>query len=221
MSTGPWWWRIAGLGVAVLAAVGLRQVSALELQPANAATALARLSWSARPERVERCRRVSDEELARLPAHMRLRFECEGAFARYLLSVTLDDRTVRRDTIRGSGLRHDRPMHVFEEVAVRPGRVHLVVELVRVDSATTGVDDPTSAESGPASDTLLGARAVRELDERRRRAREAIEPHLVLDTTVLLAQGQVVLVTYDGDARRLTAVRAGDPERVSRPSPDR
>jgi hypothetical protein len=43
--------------------------------------ALLRLSWSGRPERIERCRELTDAELAERPAHMRRRLECEGRSA--------------------------------------------------------------------------------------------------------------------------------------------
>lgn len=202
-------WRAVGVVVVIAAGLGLRSVTAFELANAGGEAALVRLSWSARPERVERCRRLTDEELAKRPAHMRLRVECDGTFARYLLTVGVDERLLRQDTIRGGGLRHDRPMHVFDEVAVVPGAMRLRVELTRLDSTsidTLGAPEPSG---GTPSDTLLGARAARELEERERRARQAVAPHLVLDTAVVLGRGQALIVTYDGEARRLVARSGG------------
>lgn len=202
-------WRAIGVAIAVMVGIGLRSVTAFELANARAETALVRLSWSARPERVEHCRRLSDEELAKRPAHMRLRVECEGTFARYLLTVGVDERLLRQDTIRGGGLRHDRPMHVFDEVAVTPGPMRLRVELTRLDSTSVDTVGVVEGSGSAPSDTLLGARGAREAEERARRARQAVEPHLVLDTAVVLGRGQVLIVTYDGEARRLVA-RGGD-----------
>jgi hypothetical protein len=200
MSGARFAWR--GLGVVIAAAAGLafRAGTAYELDGPEGGAAVLRLSWSARPERVERCRRLTDEELQTRPAHMRLRVECHGAFARYHLSVSVDGRAIAGDTIRGGGLRHDRPMHVFEEIPVPAGARAVRISLVRLDSTVaTAVEDPAAV----GADTLLGARESREADERRRRAQEAIPPELVLDTILSLVPRGVVLVTYDGGRRRL------------------
>jgi len=138
---------------------------------------------------------------------MRLRMECEGTFARYLLTVHVDGGVVASDTVRGGGLRHDRPMHVFREIAVTPGSRRLVVALARIDSVSAGSMDSSRAGVmvGPAADTLLGAREGREIDERRRRAAEAIPPRLRHDTTLQLAPGGVALVTWSPESRRLVS----------------
>lgn len=202
MSWREFAWRGAALAVALLAALGLRRATAFELISPTAGASLVRLSWTARPERVERCRRLTDDELAQLPAHMRLRVECEGTFARYHLTVRIDGALVASDTIRGSGLRHDRPMHVFSEIAVTPGSRRLVVALARIDSLPTD-SAAAGALAGQEADTLLGAREGREMDERRRRTAEAIPSLLRLDTTLTLATGAVVLVTWDPGSRQL------------------
>jgi len=194
--------RLAGASaVALLAAAGLRYASLAPVETGQGAAAALRLSWSARPERVEQCRRLTDEELARRPAHMRLRLECEGSFARYELTVSLNGQVLSTDTIRGGGLRHDRPMHVFEEYRVGTGPQPLHVALVRIDS-TSAPSDGGAAVQGEA-DTLLGSRELREVDERRRRQGEAIPAVLVLDTLVRLEANRTVLVTYDGTGRQL------------------
>lgn len=194
-------WRVAGVALAALGLLGLRWASIAEVPTANSGRAAIRLSWSARPERIEQCRRLSDDELATRPAHMRLRYECTGVFARYLLVVERDGQRIAADTIRGGGLRHDRPMHLFQEILADPGGQRVTVSLSRLDS--TSAETPSTPETG--GDTLLGARELRELDERRRRAGEAIPPLLVLDTALTLRPRQVLLVTYDGQARRLVA----------------
>ena len=197
-------WRALGLVAAVAAALVLRWSTVLPWRAADGAPARLRQSWSARPQRVERCRRLTDEELARLPAHMRLRTECEGGFARYRLSVLVDDRTVFVDTLRGGGLRHDRPMHVFSEFDVPAGRRRLRIEVTRLDTvdARGGEEGARVAAGG---DTLLGGRAEREADERQRREAEAIPPVVRLDTVLTLSRGRVVLVGYDETRRRLVA----------------
>ena len=49
-------------------------------------------------------------------------------------------------------------------------------------------------------------RGVRERQERKRQRQEALPARLALDTVVTVGQGQVVLVTYDWEGRRLVAV---------------
>lgn len=196
-------WRAAGLLVAAVGAIFLREGSIYPWRVPASDAAQLRLSWSARPERVERCRRLSDAELAQLPQHMRLRLQCEGGFARYLLTVRVDSGVIASDTLRGGGLRHDRPLHLFEEVSIPGGDRRVRVEVVRLDSTITTGDSTQHAQE--PGDTLLGIRAGREADERQRRAREAMPPRLTLDTLVALPSGRVLLVVYDEQSKRLTA----------------
>ncbi len=115
-------WRLLPVVAATIAALLLvRVASFVPLRDARAEHAWVRLSWSARPERIEQCRRLTDAELAERPEHMRLRLECEGRFARYLLQLTVDGVITLADTIQGDGLRHDRPMHVLREASACPG----------------------------------------------------------------------------------------------------
>ena len=201
--TSPW--RLAGVAVALAAGLRLRWSTVHAWRAADNDLARVRQSWSARPERVERCRRLSDEELAKRPPHMRLRTECEGGFASYLLTLSVDSRVILRDTLRGGGLRHDRPMHVFNEVDLAGGVRHLRLELTRLDSATAGEPNADDDRHAEVADTLLGGRGARESDERTRRASEALPPRLVLDTIIAFQPRRVVLVAYDDLRRRLVA----------------
>lgn len=188
------------LGAVVVLALTFA-MRALSLWPVGATVGEARirLSWSARPERIETCRTLTDAELAELPSHMRMRVRCEGAHARYALSLTIDSSVVLHDIVRGGGLRNDRPMYLLRELGVVPGTHRVQVALVRADSVSAPgtAPDTTSATQG------LGDRSSREADERRRRAAEALPPKLQLDTTVAMARGQVVIVTYREQTRRL------------------
>lgn len=192
-------------GLAGLA--GLLALRATSLVPHGDAPshALLRLSWSARPERVETCRELSDAELAARPPHMRLRTECSGRFASYLLTVRLGAETVWTDTVRGGGLRNDRPMHLVRDVSVTPGQHPLQVSLARLDSA--GVARDTSASPTGA----LGDRGQREADERRRRAAEALPSLLVLDQATTFTAGRVVMVTYANEQRQFVLKTGGVP----------
>jgi hypothetical protein len=162
-----------------------------------------RLSWSARPERIEQCRQLSAEEQAQREEHMRQRVECAGRFASYALSVEVDGRAIGEAVIRGAGLRHDRPLYLLRDFPVPPGEHRLRVRLTRREK--TDDDAAAFAEAVvPEADTgLYAGRAQREAGERARRARAAIPPELALDTLVGFVRGQVALVTFNAERRLL------------------
>lgn len=201
--------------VGVIGAVGLllllRAGSLVPVQghaaiAGRADDAMLRLSWSARPERIERCQRLSDSAMAALPQHMRMRWTCEGQFASYRLAVRVDDRVVVLDTVRGGGLRHDRPLHLFKEYALPAGNYRLEVMLERIetpqpaDSASIATD---STGASPAAGTAL-QREARESQERLVRRAQALPPRIAIDTTIRVGAGRVVLVTYHDTERRLS-----------------
>ncbi|HEX6314306.1 MAG TPA: hypothetical protein VFZ73_05580 [Gemmatimonadaceae bacterium] len=206
MTTPTLPWRVMGAATAVIAAIGLRWSNAATLGSGEGATSQLRLSFSARPERIERCVELSDAELAKLPAHMRLRTKCEGVAARYLLTIDVDGSRLTSDTLRGGGLRHDRPLHVFAERGLQPGERRLRIEVSRLGEGAGSADrDSATAAEPQAADTLLGGRAEREREERSRRTAEAMPQRLVLDTVLNVPSMRVVLVTFDNNARRLVA----------------
>jgi hypothetical protein len=205
-------WLVIGVAAAIIALASLRWANTAALGSVDDSSATQiRLSFSARPERIERCTELSDAELAKLPAHMRLRTRCEGFSARYLLTIAVGDRRLTEDTLRGGGLRHDRPLHVFREYGLVPGTQRVHVELTRLDPSTSperreeGDREGDRERRNEVPDTLLGIRAERERDERDRRTAEAIPPRLVLDTIMAIPRSRVVLVTFDNGTRRLVA----------------
>lgn len=196
--SAPWLRKAAGVVVAVGVLLMLRAGSLAPTRIASAGASVLRLSWSARPERIETCRRLTDAEMAALPAHMRLRWQCEGHYARYLLTVTVDQRVIVRDTVRGGGLRHDRPLHLFREYAMAPGAHGIAVRLARLDSSSA-LDSAAVGAGTAAAD-----REHRETQERRVRRAEALPPVIALDTATSVTAGHVLLVTYTDTDRRLT-----------------
>ena len=165
-----------------------------------APAAVVRVSWSARPERVETCRRLDDAEYAKLPAHMRRRVVCEGTTARYQLEVRRDGAILVTDTVRGGGLRHDRELYVYREIQVPAGPSRVAVRFVRLDSSATA-DELLRADTTGGQD--LANRSAREDAERERRRAEAIPALLAIDTSVVMAPRSVLLVTYGETARKL------------------
>lgn len=170
-------------GLGALGAAGvLALVRLLSFAPYTTereAGAVVRLAWRARGERVRECRRLTPEELAKLPAHMRQEEVCEGRVLPFRLAVDLDDSAAVNQLIHGAGAREDRPLYVFRDLAVRPGEHRISVRF-----------------------TLEGG--SQEHDATRR----ATPPRLALDTTLSLASRQVLLVTCDEEREQLV-VRDG------------
>jgi hypothetical protein len=192
----------AGAGT-TLTFVLLARASAVPLAFHAAPAARVRLSWSARPERIEVCRTLSAEELAQRAEHMRQRVECEGRFATYALRVLVDGRLADEDVVRGAGLRNDRPLYLLRELEVPPGVHAIQVSFTRREKT----DDDAAAFApavAPDADTgLYAGRAQREATEHARRARAAIPARLALDTSLVFAAREVKLITFDAGRKAL------------------
>jgi hypothetical protein len=180
----------AALAAGSTAAVaGLSQVP---WTPEPGPEAVVRLSWRARGERVEVCRDLSAEELAKLPQHMRRERVCEGTTAEYRLRVEVDGVRKVDQTVPGSGEVQPRPLFVYRELTLPPGEHTLKVELER-----TG---PEAANRDAAAAAPRGGRA----------GEAAIPPRLSLDQAIRLGPREVVLVTYDAE-RQALVLRAKPP----------
>jgi hypothetical protein len=170
-----------------------------------------RLSWSARPERIETCREVSAKELAELEEHMRQRVECDGRFATYTLEVRSDDRVVATTVVRGAGLRHDRPNYLLREFDVPAGVRRIRVSFIRREPTTRDAAVPAQGarepyEADDADSGISTGRAERETVERARRNRAAVPPRLVLDTSLTILPRGVTVVTLNQERRTLEIV---------------
>lgn len=169
--------------------------------------ALLRLTWSARPERIEVCRTPSPEELAEIPVHMRQSRVCEGHAARYRLVVTADGLPVLQDTLTGGGARADRLVYLLHEIPLTPGTHRIRVSQEVLDASGIGAAPGEAPDSLPA---MTLDRETRERQEAARRRREAVPRTLEWEAAIELRARQVVLVTYDPLQRRLVSVT--DPE---------
>lgn len=191
---------------AIATAVGLfllARASAAPLPYQPAGVARLRLSWSARPARIEVCRSASKEELEEEEEHMRQRVLCDGRFATYLLRVEADGRVLSESVVRGAGLRHDRPVYLLRDFDLSSGEHRIRVSFTRRERTDSGATNAEPSARAAGDTGLFAGRAEREVDERRRRARAAIPARLLLDTTLAFAPGRVVVVTFDQDRRTL------------------
>lgn len=174
--------RRAVVGLVSLALVaGIGALTRVPYATGSGTEALLRLSWQARGERVERCRRATAEELAARPAHMRQEVICEGRqVAPYTLRIAVDGRVVDSGRVAGSGMAGEGTLYVLRELPVAPGSHRLSVRFEREPDGT-----------GADSSALHDAR------------RRTVPPRLTMDTTITLGAGEVVLVTYAPELERL------------------
>ena len=194
--------RVAGVVGAVVSTAGLVWMSQVPVAPRTNDTAILRLAWSARPERLETCQPQSGEAQALLPAHMRQALICEGRAATYRLEVRRNGVSLAEEVVTGGGLRHDRPLFVSREFVVPPGPSAIVVRFSRIEPAPAA--DRQREETGERESTL-----ERRDEAQRERARGmAAPPLLLLDESLTFAPRTVTLVTYDDDRRALVVKTA-------------
>ncbi len=102
-----------------------------------------RLSWRSNGQEI----RVPLEQDPGLPAHMRLPKEqaYKVQMRSYILRVVVDDRRLIDKRVDPAGLRHDRPLSVFEELPISPGPHRLEVEFAPENLA--GAAPPEKVDS--------------------------------------------------------------------------
>ena len=166
------------VGAGVMSAIIWASTAPITVHDSN--DAVLRLAWSARPERVEECRERSEEELAKLPQHMRQRVVCEGGSAQYRLAVRRDGAVVSEQVLHGGGLRQDRRLYVFHEVRLAAGDATIEVRFDRLGGDTPNARTTQRGETVPA--------------------------HLSLEQRLHFDPREVVLVTYSPERRALVAV---------------
>jgi hypothetical protein len=190
---------------------GLAASSGVRVRTPAASASELRLSWSARPERIETCRRLSDEELAARPAHMQQRLLCEGGAASYDLRVLVDGVVRDSAVFRGAGLRNDRSLFVLRRYPVDPGSRRVTVTFTRRERPDSAVgDDTSSRDPATQKEEPRGGAARQGADQSERQARDAREelqrqgrrlaalpPRLVLEQVVSFRAGEAVLVTVE------------------------
>ncbi|MBI2570439.1 MAG: hypothetical protein HYV63_25850 [Candidatus Schekmanbacteria bacterium] len=113
--------------------------------------AVLRLAWRLPGERVKLCHELSEEELARVPIHMRRPQECREWTLAYSLSVAVDGREVRTRTLTPPGVHRDRPLFVHEDLALEPGVHEVTVRFAPVAPAIDGALTPAEAEQVAAA----------------------------------------------------------------------
>ena len=178
--------KVAGGVVALALVAAVRLLSFVPYTVERDTGSIVRLAWRARGVQVRDCRRLTPDELAKLPPHMRQEEVCQGRLIPYRLVVTLDGARLVDRLVRGAGARQDRPLYVFEDLGVRPGSHRVAVEF--------------TPQGQPEAERKEG--------EEDRPTRRTTPPRLTLDTTLVLAPRRVALVTYEEEREQLV-VRGG------------
>lgn len=200
-------WLLAAI-VTVVSLAAMARISAARVRMDDSDSARLRLSWSARPERIETCRVLSKKELEETEEHMRQRVECEGKFATYALDVFVDGRLVHRSVVRGAGLRHDRPIYLLREIPVPSGIHRIRVSFSRREKTDNDAAAFEKEASSERDTGLFAGRAQREAVEHARRARAAIPAQLTLDRSLSFEKGKVVIVTFGAERGSLELLNA-------------
>lgn len=156
-----------------------------------------RLAWSARPERIETCRPQAQEELARLPVHMRQPVVCEGTSAQYRLTVRAGDEILAEQIVRGGGLRRDRRLYVFREFRLAAGEAPIEVRFERVEPPPPAAASRDAAAGATSPPPGIVSAAVW----------ETVPPKLVFAGPIEVRTGEVVLITYSPGLRALVSKR--------------
>ena len=172
--------RATAVGIGALSVALLGALSRVPYAAAPTRGAVIRLAWRARGEAVRECRRLTADEIARLPAHMRHTEECRNYLAPYGLRVSLDGAAALNESIHAKGARRDRPLYVFRELPVPAGSHRLAV--------------------------VFALEEHEEAREHVERTEHGTPPLVTLDTTVTLATGQALVVTYDDEQGRFTVL---------------
>jgi hypothetical protein len=140
--------------------------------------------------KVSICESLSPEELASLPAHMRLEKRCRDQILPYRLRLAIDGEERLNRVYRPSGASGDRPVFVHEELALPPSRVRVRVVFAPDPAALA------SAKLAPDDRKALDEAFARSVSYE-------------LDRDVTAGIGEVVLVGLDESAGSLTLATPG------------
>ena len=190
--------RVAGLAAGAAVVMGIAGLSNVPLPQSGATDGLLRLTWRARPERIEECREQTAQALENLPRHMRLPVICEGANASYQLEVRRNGVVVLETPVHPGGWRRDRPLYVFQELRVPTGDATVAVRFTRMGPMPSGLSE--GRDDGPE------ARRHAAATRRREELTEAVPAALAYDETLHFAPGQVHVISYNPERQRLFEV---------------
>jgi hypothetical protein len=92
-------------------------------------TAQIKLALSHGGKRVEECRRLTPEELAKLPTNRRRPIDCSRARLPVAVRIVIDGAPIYEAALEPTGLSGDGPARAYEKFLVPAGRHEIVAEL--------------------------------------------------------------------------------------------
>ncbi len=101
--------------------------------------ALIKLSFTHAAQRVDECRKLTPEELAKLPPNMRAPTKCGRERAPVIVEVDIDGKPAIRHVARPSGLSRDGASSVYQRMTVSAG-THQVAVRLKDDAGKGGFD---------------------------------------------------------------------------------
>jgi len=107
--------------------------------------ALIKLSFTHGAARTTDCRRLTADELAKLPPNMRRPVECARGRGAVFAELIVDDEMLFSASLPPAGLSHDGPSRVYRSFVVTPGRHRLLIRL-RDTPRSSGFDYTREAE---------------------------------------------------------------------------
>ena len=139
--------RYLGQAVAYAAFVALLGffATAPVYSPIDPDAAMIKLSFIHVGQRKVECRKMSPEEIARLPPNMRLTLDCPRERLPVIVELELDGKQLLHRELAASGLSHDRASSIYQKFAVPPGR-HRITARLRDSARTEGFDYTGSTE---------------------------------------------------------------------------
>ncbi len=101
--------------------------------------AMITLAISHAGQRREECRKIPQEELAKLPPNMRKPMDCPRERSPITVELTLDGKAVISDSVEPPGLYKDQSIDIFQSIKVPTGKHLLSIKMndsVRVEGST-------------------------------------------------------------------------------------
>lgn len=101
--------------------------------------ALIKLSFTHAAQRVDECRKLTPEELAKLPPNMRAPTKCGRERSPVIVEVDIDGKPAIRHVARPSGLSRDGASSVYQRMTV-PAGTHQVAVRLKDDAGKEGFE---------------------------------------------------------------------------------
>lgn len=161
---------------------------------------LLRLAWRKSGAQVRICTERSEEELLRLPAHMRQRADCVEHVVPYRLALTLDGSPRIDRLVFPRGAKGDRPIYVQEDLRIAPGAYAVTVEFAPVIPALAARGDDEEENEDGNSDEDGDRDGDRDESEHLRDA-IAATPRYRLERTIRAVAGRITLIELDESTR--------------------